>query len=84
MSFSGVPLGSDKTVTEEEAVPSLEEDSSKEDSLVDDARDSVEEPLLEGTFSQEHMVRAKNAPINTRIAEFFTKATSFPVNNLRL
>jgi hypothetical protein len=45
MSLSGVPFGSDKLILEEEAVPSLEEDSSKEDSLVDDARVSKEDPL---------------------------------------
>lgn len=74
MSLSGVPLGSDTAILEEEAVPSIGEDSSKEDPLVDDARDSVEEPLVDGTASQEENGNTKRRPRSVVNVDFFIDA----------
>lgn len=59
---------------EEEAVPSIEEDSSKRDPLVDDARDSVEEPLVDGTASQEENGNTKRRPRSVVNVDFFIDA----------
>ena len=74
MSLSGVPFGSGKLILEEEAVPSIEEESSKEDPLVDDARDSVEEPLVDGTASQEENGITKRRPRSVVNVDFFIDA----------
>ena len=74
MSLSGVPLGSDTVILEEEAVPPVDKESSKEDSLVDDPRLSKEALLPEGTASQEENGNTKRRPRSVVNVDFFIDA----------
>jgi hypothetical protein len=74
VSLSGVGFGSERAALEEEAVPSVSKESSKRDSLVDDARVSKEDPLSEGTASQEENGITKRRPRSVVNVDFFIDA----------
>jgi hypothetical protein len=74
VNLSGVGFGSERAALEEEAVPSVSKESSKRDSLVDDARVSKEDPLLEGTASQEENDIMKRRPRSVVNVDFFIDA----------
>ena len=59
---------------EEEAVPPVDKESSKEDSLVDDSRLSKEALLPEGTASQEENGNTKRRPRSVVNVDFFIDA----------